>query len=224
MPLQQEDGGMTTLSSAWGVSSKAALSCQLWVPNSTVSTALQSRMDEQVNAPHLLTAREWVRAGDGCAEPEDKCIAQWALLAGRGRCDSLGAWAELSQIDGTGKGCSALGRAAPPNWAESTAVRRAGLRFVLHQGGRENWHLLSTYLIFSWLEMPPKTLEASCQSQGKQSGLISYRITAGIQAERCCHHPHVQTPLELELHSHLHTDWTRRNGCAPQPCVPQAPS
>lgn len=137
MPPQQEDDGMATLSSAWGgVHSEAALSCQLWVPNSTISTALESRTDEQVNAPHLLTAREWVRAGDGCAEPEDKCIAQWALLTGRGRCDSVGVWAELSQIDGTGKGCSALGSCST-KLSRIHRSQASGSQVCATTGGRE---------------------------------------------------------------------------------------
>lgn len=137
---------------------------------------------------------------DGCAEPEDKRIAQWALLAGRGRWDFVGAWAEHGQMEGLAQGRAAQHwGAAPPNWGESTAVRQARLGLCCNRGEENNWHLreFSPHLLLA--KNAPEDLEGISQSQGKQFGLI-YKVSASLWGERCCPHPHMQTPLEPDSH------------------------
>lgn len=200
MPPQQEDDGMTTLSSAWGgVHSEAALSCQLWVPNSTNLNSIEKQDG-------------WAGKCTTLADSKRMSQSWWWLCWTRGQMHCTVSTAGRKREVWF---CGSVGRAQPDRWhwegllstgellhqteqnPLQSGERVSGLCY--NRGEENNWHLLSTYLIFSWLKMPQKTLEASCQSQGKQSGLISYRITAGVQAERCCRHPHVQTPLELEL-------------------------
>lgn len=111
--------------------------------------------------------------------------------------------------------CGSMDRAQPDGWHREGLLSSGELPHQIKEnplqlgkqvsglcyntGEENNWHLLSSHLIFSCLKLPQKTLKASHQSQGKQFGLISYRVTADLSAARCCHHPQVQTPLEPEL-------------------------
>lgn len=98
---------------------------------------------------NLLTLREWVRAGDAYAEPEDKHTTQQATGREKEGAIFVVTYTELSQMNGTGEDCSVPG-AAPPNRWKSTAIRWMAVSGLCHNRGEENnWHLLNSYLIFS---------------------------------------------------------------------------
>lgn len=168
----------------------------------------------------ILQSQQYQKAGDGWAgkcttAADSKRMSQsWRRLcwtrgqthctvstAGRKRevwfSGSVGrAWAHGWHREGL------LSTGEPPHQTEQNPLQSvkqvSGLCY--NRGEENNWHLLefSPHLLLA-KNVPYKTLTASYQSQGKQFGLISYRVTADLWAERCCRHPFVQTPLEPEL-------------------------
>lgn len=134
-----------------------ALSCQLWVPNSTTSTASEGGTDEQVNAPRWSADTERMSQSWWClcwtrGQTHHTASRGWQR---KGRCNFVVTCADGWHWVGllSSKGCSPT---------KETRIHHnpwvAVSGWCHNRGEENNWHLLSKFLPHLLVKNAPEVL------------------------------------------------------------------